>query len=599
MFSLFAALGLSRSKKRRCGHVHVHGKHNPRNYSWTMQEYKEQGFFPIRLEIDYSYINGTIKDPKRCYNAGDVVKWDNTYTCTKQDVATDKQTEIIVKTLENVKAYMQNVLYVQKLKEGFDLTNFSDYTDIPPNIRVQNVDMHFTAFFRPFSQGSEVIACGAAVQLDGRFFRPIQGVIFINPVYIGEVASNYDDWDNEYFYVLVHEMCHAFGINPSLYGLYHPVDSQTPHENITCHLSKGGKNFTFLNSPQAHKYAVKHFGQEYFYGDNGQVCWSGIELEDGGGQGTAMAHPESRVYVGEMMVGVNIQTNNGPFNRLTDVSMSFLVDSGNYKINYQWLKPMVWGSKYSVDGNPISGFATDPAQLSFPQYYLYNKTYDDNVGFDFKFSGENDQTKTFSCPNSNPETSPYCYGKDFFNVLDDNNIGSDWPYDYIPFKFPNMVCPPGQAILPGMIECGNYSCNNFSDFTIITVNKDSYNRQKQITCTKNNLNFEFKYTVYQAWSINNIVVNCVDPERFCRSVTLEEMNYASDPFEMNTDIQLKPLSQTFTIPTGGISTAPIVILIVVLTILGVALVIFVIVLAVCLFCKKRKSQNHDHAVIHA
>ncbi|EAX76790.1 GP63-like [Trichomonas vaginalis G3] len=334
-------------------------------------------------------------------------------------------------------------------------------------------------------------------------------------------------------------MCHAFGITPSLYHVYHPRNDPKPHKNITCSFKKSGKTFTFLNTPQAHIFAVNHFGQEYFYGDNGEYCWSGIELEDGGGEETALAHPESRVYMSEMMVGVNIQTHNGPFNRLTDVSMSFLIDTGNYDVNWSMLQPIVWGNKDSIDGNPIENFATGAAQMSFPALYLYNNTYPQESGFSFKFYGNSDSINTVSCPNNNSYYNHYCNGKEFYNVLDSSKIGDDWSYDYIPFKYPSNVCKTGDAVLPGMLTCGNYSCNGFDSFSINAVSPDKYNKQYIINCTKDTIGKTFSKRVQNAWGSTTANIICPNPERFCRSVTLEEMHFTSNPFVEGAKLEIK------------------------------------------------------------
>ena len=56
-----------------------------------------------------------------------------------------------------------------------------------------------------------------------------------------------------------------------------------------------------------------------------------------------------------------------PFLRFTDATLAVLLDTGNYKVNWANAKPLVFGHPESINGKPISGFAIDPPQYSFPQ----------------------------------------------------------------------------------------------------------------------------------------------------------------------------------------------------------------------------------------
>lgn len=543
-------------------------------------------FEPIRIQIDYRYLNGSLNDSMRCDTVGQKVRWDARYTCTSEDILSQSKINAIIETLENVKKFVQELLYVQRLDSGFYLENFAYYTDLNTSEYIEDTDMHFTAVLRPYGSGSTVLASAGSCQLESRFYRPIQGVIFINPAKVSETPSDYDSWNNNYFYVILHEMCHAFGISPSLYDYYHPYNSIEPHENITCSFTKSGKTFTFLNTPQAHKFAVKHFGQKYFYGDDGQKCWSGIELEDGGGSGTEMSHPESRVYMSEMMVGINIQTTAGPFNRLTDVSMSFLIDSGNYEINWKMLQPIVWGNKESIDGNYISDFATGPAQIAFPEAYIYNSTYKFNSGGNSEISAS-----LYSCPSSSEEIQPYCEGKKFYNILNVDEVGSEWSYDYMPFKFPQTVCKKGEAVIPGMKTCGEFACNGFESFQINAISPDKYNKQSILTCDNTTIGQTFTFKYNKEWSYDKLSVTCVDPQRFCRSVTLSEMKFTSNPFSLETTLQVTPTKTSLTISNSKVQLSPMTILVICVSIISFVgvIVIIVFVTLIVRLNKKRKE----------
>ncbi|EAY20715.1 GP63-like [Trichomonas vaginalis G3] len=564
--------------------LHAHGKHpcghsmlklkpilppiSNKTHKVAAEDYP---FKPIRIQIDYGYIDGTKNDPLRCTSVGQEITWNGfTYICLQYDVLNASTRTAIHETLDNVKAYAEKLLGVQQTVNEFTLVNMDGSLPIDDTEVIKNIDMHFTVFVRPFGEGSAVLAAAAPLNATEDFYRPIQGVIYINAVQFGEASSNYDSWDNGNFYILFHEMTHAFGMTPILYRHFHPENSNIPYETYGCQLTRDGKQFTYLTTPQAHIYAKKHFGEEYFYGDNGEKCPSGIELENGPGAGTAMSHPEARVYLSDYMVGETIQTGPFPFNRVTDVSMSFLIDSGNYHINYSMIQPILWGNGESIDGNPIKGFATEPPVYSFPSYYLYNDTYGSLSGFDFKFFGRAAATKRVSCPPSKERFAEYCNGIEFYNPTNSRIIGYDYIYDYVPTVFPTYVCPKGTAILPDMLSCGSFTCNkDFTEFTIDAVPKDDENERQTLTCKEGDENKSTTFNIKYKGQLHNVKMGCISPNRFCRSTTMHDMTFTTDPFDENTDLGLpNSQKQNSSFPKWAIAVIVIVVILLIIVIIG-------------------------------
>lgn len=64
----------------------------------------------------------------------------------------------------------------------------------------------------------------------------------------------------------------------------------------------------------------------------------GAELENQGGDGTALAHWEKRVFENEGMTGTFSQ--NSVFSRFT---LALMEDTGWYKVDYSMAEPLVWG----------------------------------------------------------------------------------------------------------------------------------------------------------------------------------------------------------------------------------------------------------------
>lgn len=70
----------------------------------------------------------------------------------------------------------------------------------------------------------------------------------------------------------------------------------------------------------------------------------GAELEDQGGDGTALTHWEKRVMENEAMTGTHTQS--PVFSRIT---LALMEDSGWYKANYSMASPLKWGKNLGCD----------------------------------------------------------------------------------------------------------------------------------------------------------------------------------------------------------------------------------------------------------
>ena len=159
--------------KKPCGHMRIHNRHTPAPKHLRSSSRTFIPFQPIRITMDYSYINGSVNDPLRCTHDGQEIWWLQGYNCSTKDIITEQQQNIIIQTLENVKTYFEHLLSVQRLSSGFYLENYANFTAIPKNKFVENVDMYVTPVLRPFGNESNTIASAGAVQLEESFSRPI------------------------------------------------------------------------------------------------------------------------------------------------------------------------------------------------------------------------------------------------------------------------------------------------------------------------------------------------------------------------------------------------------------------------------------------
>lgn len=502
------------------------------NYS-TKRKAQSYSWEKIRLNFDFSYILEDGKDPSACYSVGQVVNHINaTYTCQEKHILSKNRKELFVKTMDELKDYLGKLLKVIPLTDQINLQPMGNLNLGGP---IKNSDLHITFFIRPMDDAT---AGGSNfLQVENEFHRPIQGVLVLNPIYIPEYSNDEDSRYKRYFFsVVIHEIFHILGIAYHGFLNHHDYENPNiyPRDKIFCsYTTDTGKKINLITSPHSQIFAKKFYGVDKYVGVD-KTCPPGIELEDGGNQGTNSSHPEGRLAYSDVMVSVNIE-NQGKFNRLTEISLALLMDTGNYKVDWKMGQPLVWGNPESIDGKPIKGFSNSPPDLVFPQFYLEDDANPSYVnGFDFKIAGFGQLVDTPDCSNNN---SNYCKASKFYNPRNSPKIGSQEFFDYIKIKHPFMICPKGTAILPGNPNaCGVYQCDGFRSFTMHYSHKKKDGTRFNFECNKKNIGQKIiiEYYSNEEKKYVNSSYMCVDPERFCRSVELQEMNFKNDPFDLHS-----------------------------------------------------------------
>ncbi|EAY11997.1 GP63-like [Trichomonas vaginalis G3] len=289
-------------------------------FNATSSEWK-----PIRITINYDALEGKDNDPLSCQYIGQKIEnpIEGTHICEEQDILTEKQISSIKGTMTNVANFLSNTLQVQSFLDPIPII----YRKIRQVFK--NSDFIISVSSR-YSNSYAAIAF--PILLDEIYSRPYFATIYFNPKFTPNKPVNEDDWNNEFFYAVLHEITHALGFDKDFYSFYHPREDPKPYKKPTCRLKKYGKNYTFLVTPYSHIFAKKRFGVETFRGDNGKTCPSGIELEDGDTGETSSSHLKLRTYNTEFMTCDEVGSP-GPFFRFTDATMAVLMDTGNYKVN--------------------------------------------------------------------------------------------------------------------------------------------------------------------------------------------------------------------------------------------------------------------------
>jgi hypothetical protein len=95
----------------------------------------------------------------------------------------------------------------------------------------------------------------------------------------------------------------------------------------TIQLGSEERTVTKIVTPNVLRIAKEHFN-----------CSSGVELENGGGNGTQGSHWEKRILNNEYMTGT---ASNNP--KISKFTLALLQDSGWYNVNYDKADTFIWG----------------------------------------------------------------------------------------------------------------------------------------------------------------------------------------------------------------------------------------------------------------
>ncbi|MFH4975951.1 hypothetical protein AB6A40_002660 [Gnathostoma spinigerum] len=207
----------------------------------------------------------------------------------------------------------------------------------------------------------ETVAYAAHCQQEAEFDRPIAGHVNLCPNSLSTEAH-----DQEVLISTVkHEILHALGFSAGLYAFFRDDNGEPRTKrnrygkplslNVERHFYNWDENTIrtierkdwwtadgmvshsvhVMVTPQVQKEVRAHF-------DCDQL--EGAELENQGGDGTALTHWEKRLFENEAMTGTHTQ--NPVYTRLT---LALLEDSGWYKANYSIAEELQWGKGLGCD----------------------------------------------------------------------------------------------------------------------------------------------------------------------------------------------------------------------------------------------------------
>lgn len=232
-----------------------------------------------------------------------------------------------------------------------------------PGKGIENADFIFYVSARQTERCHKglTVAYAAHCQQEAALDRPIAGHANLCPESISTKPQELETLLS----TVKHEILHALGFSVSLYAFYRDENGnpRTPRkpdtgkpyldEKLQIHKwsnttirkvvrenwsVRGGtmrRVVDMMVTPRVVEEVRRHFDCDEL---------EGAELEDQGGEGTALTHWEKRILENEAMTGTHTQS--PVFSRIT---LALMEDSGWYKVNYSMASPLSWGRGLGCD----------------------------------------------------------------------------------------------------------------------------------------------------------------------------------------------------------------------------------------------------------
>ncbi|EAY03602.1 hypothetical protein TVAG_342040 [Trichomonas vaginalis G3] len=378
----------------------------------------------------------------------------------------------------------------------------------------------------PYPDPSSISSTRDSYYFDTKYYEVNQMTIILNPRQIPIHASQVNTQNDLFFNYLMAAI--LTGIVPSDH--FHLKLSTDYFPNPICTLTKDGIQFRVLITPYAHHHGKNFFGQEWFVGDD-KTCPSGIILHP------TYMRPNTAFYPEDLSVSTNIQEENVPFLRFTEVTMAFLLDSGNYEVDWRYGKPPIFGNKDFISGEYIPNWPLGPPISTLPKYYFKRPNVTlDGGSFTFKTWGKFYKylgNCTSSSISSNyPE---YCSHQNYYNPYNYQEFGPSY-MNYAIIKGISSLCPDGTATIPRLTfytndDCAVYSCSDdYSSFTLDVLVNQKTNQYTSFQCTYEEQTHTFDKT-YEDGAIATRTLVCPPTEAFCRTLERYDKLYQKNPFQ--------------------------------------------------------------------
>ncbi|KAH0794716.1 GP63-like protein [Histomonas meleagridis] len=398
---------------------------------------------PIRVHFDVSPIQKDI-DNKKCTSPGQIK---NGYPCQENDVLTNQKKEILIETIKNVQLFIHNIINVTQYDGDLKLRPIDGLSNV--NTTVKGIDLYLFVVSRPFGHSSTTLATASTILINNKpddYGRPIEGLVTINPAKVPVSVENRTSGSNQFFVTIVHELTHVLAFSASHFNRWIDRKTGTRYTNtIQSYVNSYGLTQSFINTPR-----LTQWVNDRFQVNDPKLATLGLEIEDGGGSGTAGSHPNSRLYFTDVMQGVTY----GP-GYFTGIFFNSLYDSGWYDPNYTYMEELVYmNMKLHGTSPPNQEVLVKPPKLSFPSDYFCSSIYRLYCYYDYSTKANCDIRSESMMRSTNTKFPPKGSNESYWINPDGGNIGSEELLDYAP------------VLMPTFISCRNPNTpNQYPDFT--------------------------------------------------------------------------------------------------------------------------------------
>ena len=420
LFFLFERLQI-----HKCRHDELFANKEAEPSSQVFRTVLDQQKLPIRVFFDFNTIEQGI-DPKQCKSVDQYVNNGfETSKCEEIDLITDEKLQILKKTFDNIAAYVNSLLSVNRLSSPITIEkNWNEPVD-PRTIN--DVDLVVTVYLRPYGNLT-ILAAAAPTRYESSTGRSIQGLIYINLKELPKEPQSFDSPERFFFDTCLHELIHVLGIsgstmskwiNPETGKKYKPF----PLKQVTFPQFEG-KTFKLLQTPNAINVSQRRFNRTYFKND----ILMGIEIEEKGGTGTEGSHVKGRTYYNDIMAGIVM-----PPSRVSEITLALLEDTGWYECNWSMGEPLAWGDGQSMGQQKMKTFPIIPPDY-FPEHYqCYPEQANEKV-CNYDFSGVSHcgaQEYVEQCPVSTDYMRDVCKALSYYDVNETHWFGPSDCHDYM------------------------------------------------------------------------------------------------------------------------------------------------------------------------
>lgn len=410
MFFLFSSFILAHAGHFRCMHDVLFKDLQLQEENITFRQTLDTGKQPLRVFFDFSSLSSG-RDLKQCQHIGEEI--DNGYSkikCTQADLLSTDKITVIKATLENLQQHLSELLTVNRKTSPSE-----------------NYDVKIKVYIRSYGE-SDILAAATAIKYESTEGRPVAGEMYINSK---EIPPNILSKDSpvRYFYdVLLHETIHVLGIaNNLFYKWIDPVTKKRYTKMFAEYADPNypGKTFKVFQTPNAIKVSQRRFARKYLAKD----IPLGIELENLGGSGTAGSHVKGRTYYNEIMAGICL-----PPQRISEITLSLLEDTGWYEANWSMAEPLPWGDGKSFSDSEIPDFPiTPPDQL--PDNYICPHYRNKEYLCNYDYSGVSECGVPLYVPNCDKQKTSdereICRAKKWYDSLGSHWFGPADTFDYM------------------------------------------------------------------------------------------------------------------------------------------------------------------------